>query len=167
MKQLIGILAVILIILAVGTSEIKNILFPLKFKADIIKFSKKYGIDPYLLTAIINIESGFTEVCYRKGKKSGIMQIREETAERWIKEMKMKNFKVKDLGSPSISIKIGAWYLGQLKNKNNDMYSILEGWVNRHAQDGYMYTQDIKKRYLNKIKLNLNMYKVIYIGMLR
>lgn len=66
---------------------------PLYYKEDIGKFANKYNIDPYLVAAIIDVESGFDKDAISPKDARGLMQIAEQTGEWGAKELKIDNYK--------------------------------------------------------------------------
>lgn len=104
--------------------ESTRMFLPNKFKAQsemistaIIQASEKYRMDPVLILAVIQNESGFNP--NRKGSvgEIGLMQVRPETA-KWIAGVyKIKYEHSKDLYDPVLNIKIGAAFLDKLRNQ--------------------------------------------------
>lgn len=75
---------------------------------------EKYGVDPMILYAIADKESGLNPLAVNsknrdKSKDFGLMQINEF----WLKELKKYGIYEKDLFDPCISIHVGAWVLSQ------------------------------------------------------
>ena len=60
-------------------------IYPVKFKKHIIKYSKENGVDPYLVTSIIFVESKFYPKAVSKKGARGVMQIMPQTGE-WVAE---------------------------------------------------------------------------------
>ncbi|SHH39067.1 transglycosylase SLT domain-containing protein [Tepidibacter thalassicus] len=166
MKKVLPIIIPMILIVIIGTVFLGRTIYPLKFKEDIKKYSKEYNIDPYLVAGIIKSTSGFRELNYIKGEKSGVMEIREETAMDWAKKMGIENFKPEQLKDVSTNIKLGTWYLGELKKQNNNTDYIIRGWIERHEKYGYKYEENIKKRHIKTIKKAIRMYRLFYIGSL-
>ncbi|WFD11083.1 transglycosylase SLT domain-containing protein [Tepidibacter hydrothermalis] len=178
-KKIIAILSVILIIIGVGAlmfgkevyhemnqNSYENV--RIKYEKQIVKYSKKYGVNPCLVAAIISQESDFRSGKYKKGEKTGLMQIRDTAAKKWAKEMGMKDFKGEMLKDIDTNIELGTWYLGKLNKENdNDEDKVIQGWYDRHvtycglpSRDGVEgYTKIIKviekemeKKYSDKLK---------------
>lgn len=96
-------------------------IYPLKYADVIQKYSEEFGVDPYLIAAIIKVESGYkTNVISKKGA-CGLMQLMPDTA-KWIaKNINMENFNIAMLTQPEINIKMGTWYFSSLlKEFDND-----------------------------------------------
>lgn len=82
--------------------------------------STTYGYDPYLLLAVITVESKFSPQAkgqYRSGKYSGafgLMQIKLETAQEIGKNLGLTVHTIADLYKPEINLAIGVAYLTRL-----------------------------------------------------
>jgi soluble lytic murein transglycosylase-like protein len=82
--------------------------------------STAYGYDPFLLLAVINVESMFETGArgqYKNGDASGaygLMQIKPETAQDIARYFGMKVSSIHDLFKPEINLALGVGYLTQL-----------------------------------------------------
>ena len=144
-KTLRKIIFVIIIIALVSLSIYvlyKYIFFPKKYNYIIEEASRKYGVDPNLVYAIIKQESKFSEVAISKSKAKGLMQILDSTAKdmsKYIEEIDSKNI---DLFDPKTNIFIGTKYISYLLNHFKGNYYLtvaaynaglgkVESWVNK------------------------------------
>ena len=141
---------ILVLILALGSSFLfgNKILFPLKYKNYIQKYSAEYKIDANILAAVINKESGFRDFKYEQGEKNGLGQFKDEAALAIAKKMDLKDFKPENLADAETSIKITAWYLAN--NKGNSIDEMTKAWVNRNngnPSEEYIefYSKDLKK----------------------
>jgi len=81
--------------------------------------SKTFGYDPFLVLAVIHVESMFDPVAkgqYRDGRYSGafgLMQLKPETAQGVAKALGIPYSGMKDLFKPEINIPLGVAYLTQ------------------------------------------------------
>ncbi|MBE0448392.1 MAG: lytic transglycosylase domain-containing protein [Actinobacteria bacterium] len=96
-----------------------HILYPIEYKGLIIGASKKYSVDPYLISAIIYEESKFNPSSRSKVGAIGLMQIMPDTG-RWIAEKQGRRFTVDDLYHPEANIDMGCWYFNFLRAKYKD-----------------------------------------------
>lgn len=111
---------VILIVVAVSVYYlsrylIRVIIYPTKYKEIVISEANSYGVDPYLVFAVIKKESGFDKgVTSNKGAK-GLMQILDSTAADVVRKNPTiftdTNY---DIFDPKFNISIGTKYLKQL-----------------------------------------------------
>lgn len=84
---------------------------------DIITYSQKNKVDPFLIAAIIKNESNFNHKAVSKVGAVGLMQIMPDTG-RWIAEqMGLEGYKDTDLYQTRTNIRMGCWYLGELDHE--------------------------------------------------
>ena len=90
--------------------------YPLKYSDIIVKNANEYELDPYLVMAIIRVESNYQpEANSHKGAK-GLMQLTDETAQDVAKGLKVKNFYKDMIYEPEINIRFGCWYLDHIRD---------------------------------------------------
>lgn len=152
--------------------------YPLYYKGYIGESANKYSIDPYLIAAIINVESGFDKEAKSSKDARGLMQIAEQTGEWGAKELKIDHYQKEDLFDPKLNIEFGSWYLQRLgKEFDGDLNLILaaynggSGNVNKWLKDKN-YSKDGKKldkipfeeteNYVKRVNLNYETYKRLY-----
>jgi Transglycosylase SLT domain len=156
----------------------------LEYASGIYKASQRYGIDPTVLIAITQQETGFREnLPEGKAGEIGIIQIRKN----WLKQPRFaREFKkqsVKDLSKPAKSFMYAAWILKELKESVSK--STLPYWsyynsvrfenrfkyflaVNRNiaslkrasGEDGRMITSDVDAETAKDTTLSSNEPKV-------
>lgn len=84
------------------------------YQQDIITYSKRNNVDPFLVAAIIKNESHYDHKAKSSVGAIGLMQIMPETG-RWIaKQMGIKDYKTEDLFTSRTNIRMGCWYIGEL-----------------------------------------------------
>lgn len=91
------------------------------YQQNIITYSRRNKVDPFLVAAIIKNESNFEHKAVSGVGAVGLMQIMPETG-RWIAEqMGLGEYKDSDLYQTKTNIRMGCWYLGELEHefKNN------------------------------------------------
>lgn len=87
------------------------------YQQDIITYSQKNNIDPFLVAAIIKNESNFKHKAVSGVGAVGLMQIMPETG-RWIAEqMGLADYKDSDLYLTKTNIRMGCWYVGELDHE--------------------------------------------------
>lgn len=116
-NKAIILLIIVLVAVYVGYLKIPELLkyiYPMKYENIILEYSKEYGLNPYLITAIIKVESNFNTKALSKKNAMGLMQIRESTG-KWIAEkIGIDNFTSEMLYQPETNIKMGCWYIDYL-----------------------------------------------------
>mgnify|MGYP000452908442 CR=1 FL=1 len=87
------------------------------YQQDIITYSEKNKIDPFLIAAIIKNESGFNHKAVSKVGAVGLMQIMPETGS-WIAEqMGLEGYTDEQLYQSRTNIRMGCWYVGELEHE--------------------------------------------------
>lgn len=120
-----------------------RIIYPLHYQEEIFENAAHFKIDPYLIAAVIKIESNFDSVAISPRGAKGLMQIMPETG-LWIAEQaNRENFIVEDLFDPAVNIHMGTWYLSSLLEQFNGnlpqvlaAYNAGRGRVNEWLRDG-------------------------------
>ena len=87
------------------------------YQQDIITYSQKNKVDPFLVAAIIKNESNFKHKAVSKVGAVGLMQIMPDTG-RWIAaQMGLDGYKDTDLYQTRTNIRMGCWYLSELDHE--------------------------------------------------
>jgi len=129
-RQIVVVVILLLVIVVtVGiiyeSSWFWRLIYPLEYKEVISHYSGKYELDPYLVSAIIYVESRFVpEACSHKGAL-GLMQIMPDTGSWIAKELNYRDFKRDQLYDPELNIKFGCWYLANLQYEFGDNLFII------------------------------------------
>lgn len=91
-------------------------LFPIYYPESLKKSAQSNQVDPLLVVAIIQTESGFTpDSASRKGAR-GIMQIMEGT-EQWIRSQQGMAEKLHQMSATEANIELGSWYIRHLLDR--------------------------------------------------
>ncbi len=90
--------------------------FQLKYEKQILESSKRHGIDPYLVAAIIKCESNWNSSAASNKGAQGLMQLMPETASDMISKNLVdgSSYDVSDLSDPATNIEFGCAYLSYL-----------------------------------------------------
>jgi soluble lytic murein transglycosylase len=94
-------------------------LYPVKYTEEVSMYSIEYGLDPYLILAVINAESGFDPMARSHKDAMGLMQLTEKTAKWGASEIGLRDFRIEDLYEPNTNIRLGCWYMKNLLNEFN------------------------------------------------
>ncbi len=81
---------------------------------NILASSRKYGVDPALVKAVVWRESKFNPRARGAKDELGLMQIMENTGREWAGEQRVPLFSGYVLLEPAKNIDCGTWYLGKL-----------------------------------------------------
>lgn len=88
-----------------------------------------YKIDPLLIAAIIQTESKFYAKAESEAGAIGLMQIMPATGREIAKKLNLTNFHENDLYVPEINIRIGCYYIYELRREfGDDLVAILAGY---------------------------------------
>lgn len=97
--------------------ELEKRKFKLIYNEAIVSYSEEYELDPYLVAAVIHVESGNRPAVISRSGAVGLMQIMPETGG-WIAgKLDLDEFNEQMLKEPSLNIEFGCWYLRFLLNK--------------------------------------------------
>lgn len=176
-KWIISIILIIIIAYIFHPLILKRFL-PIKFQEEIIKYSKVYNVEPYLIAAVIKVESNFNPYANSPKEARGLMQIMPSTGFWAAEKIGLEDFYIEELYTSEINIEIGAWYLQNLnKQFNGNIQLVLAAynggsgnvtnWLldKRYSEDGknldhipFLETRNYVKKVLTYQKL----YKKIY-----
>lgn len=167
----------ILASVVLGVAFALSLLFPLGYKADIVKYSNEQGIDPFLVASVIKTESNYFIDAKSHKDAIGLMQITPSTGE-WIASKNGKNeFNSNDLYRSDVNIEYGTWYIRKLYDIYGSEELVLAAynagmgnvndWLNNdlYTDDGvslksipFKETED----YLQRVDSNYKIYKKLY-----
>ncbi|MVO98439.1 lytic transglycosylase domain-containing protein [Paenibacillus lutrae] len=115
-------------------------IYPIHYREEIQQNAAEFKVDPFLIAAIIKVESNFKPDRESKKGAFGVMQLMPDTAE-WIRETSDSG--QADFRDPARNIQFGSWYLAWLNKqyKGNWLYSIAaynagQGNVNKWKNNG-------------------------------
>lgn len=176
-KKIIN-LFLFIIIASLVIGVLVSTLYPMNYKEEIKSYSYKNGIDPFLVAALINVESNYNKDAISSKDARGLMQIGPQTG-LWAKdELGIENYTEDLLFDPATNIKIGTWYLTKLNtefkgNLDNILaaYNAGSGNVSKWLKDSQycndntnLHTIPFKEteEYVRKVKRHHKIYTIIY-----
>lgn len=177
---LICLIVFILLVILVGVKALKTFVYPLEYEDIVLTNSNKYNLDPYLVFAVINVESNFKKMALSSRNAKGLMQMTESTAQEMNEMTNTIDYITEEsLYNESINIELGCKYLSDLITRYNGNYYLAVcaynagiGNVNSWIEDGKMSetldTTDISlpfletTNYLKKVISNYEVYKTLY-----
>lgn len=148
-----------------------KLFYPVCYIDEVKVYSKKYEIDPYLVLAIINTESGFDRLATSNRGAVGLMQIMPSTAEAIASDLDFVGFKTEDLYNPNVNIEFGCYYVLYLSDKFDSIEKVLfaynagEGTLQRFLNDnnGEFLVNNIQinetRNFIYKVEKAYNHYK--------
>lgn len=165
-----GFFAVCLVV----TGFLRAKVYPVKYKIEVVQYSKEFNLPSELVFSVINTESSFNAKAVSKVGAVGLMQIKPSTATYISEKLNVYDY---DLTSPALNVRFGCYYLRYLLNrfKITDTalcaYNAGEGTVSKWLNDKrfsldqrtlisipYKETND----YIQKIHKCLINYKKLY-----
>ncbi len=183
-KKIIILIVLVVIVLSIlgmiNFKRIKNQILMTTYKTEYSEYVKnyanEYGVDEYLIYAIIKAESNFKQDAVSSRQAKGLMQLMYSTAE----EISLKvnvELNEENILEPDINIKLGTKYISMLIKKYDNINLALaaynagsgnvDGWINKGIlkEDG----SDIENvpfketnNYVRKILRDYEIYKEIY-----
>lgn len=177
MKKIVSLILVLILAFVASIMYLK-LVYPLAYEDLIQKYSREYGIDPYLIAAIINVESRYDKNALSSKEARGLMQISPITGEWAAKELSIADFDLEKLYDPDINIRIGSWYLKVLEEEFNGSLQLIlaaynggsgnvSNWLKNeeYSQDGLVLTKIPFKEteeYIKKVEKNIKIYNILY-----
>ena len=91
--------------------------------------AKRYGLDPYLVLAVIREESRFNPKATSRSNAKGLMQIIPPTGQGIAKNLKLSRYRTQRLYEIPLNVEMGTYYLSnQIKNFSDNIYLALAGY---------------------------------------
>lgn len=153
-------------------------IYPVYYQDEVNQAAEKHNVDPYLMYAIIQVESNFTDKRVSHKGARGIMQIMPDTALWVIEQAKFPHHMLTRLEEPLYNIHIGAWYISFLERKfHQNHYAVIaaynagpgnvEKWMKENKWDGtYGDLASIPygetRHYIQRVLYFYGKYKEIY-----
>jgi soluble lytic murein transglycosylase len=106
-------IAAVIAALPLFQRAIRALTLPLQYSSIIVQQARSEHLDPALVAAVIDTETGFDARTSPTGAE-GLMQIEPATAEFLARRSGGYAFNVADLGTPQINITYGCYYLRYL-----------------------------------------------------
>jgi soluble lytic murein transglycosylase len=95
-------------------AEFWKLAFPLPYRAELERFSKLYGVDPFLVAALIRQESVFDPKAVSPANARGLTQILPSTGRELSRRLKLKPYSTARLFQPAVSLQFGSFYFKML-----------------------------------------------------
>jgi soluble lytic murein transglycosylase len=115
------VLIVLLGILFIQPKWVGRLVYPVSYKSDIVKQAGQNHVSPYLIAAIIRVESNFGEDKTSSRAAVGLMQLLPATADDVIARAQLGDVRADELQRPATNIAIGTAYVGLLQAQFADV----------------------------------------------
>jgi len=128
--------------------------YPFDYREEVLYYAGMYGVDPFLVAAVIKVESGFNPEARSLKGACGLMQIMPNTGMWAVQQMGLVGeFNEEMLFDPCFNIQVGTWYLAHLKEHFDGRRAVIlaaynggkgrvEEWLDTGLWDGEMATID-------------------------
>lgn len=173
------VLLLLVLILFYRSDWLGRIIYPIQYKEEIEGASANVGVDPYLVAAVIRVESNYRADQESSKGAIGIMQVMPDTAQWMFEKDSFRAFGLTDLKDPGVNIKVGTAYLGLLHQQfgYNQVKAVasynagpgnVNKWLANHTWDGRLETiEDIPfgetRKYVSKVMYYYKKYLEIYV----
>jgi len=111
---IIALLAVLCVLYMLQSRWFWKIFYPWPYRAEITQVAKPLDIDPYLLVALVRVESGFKANAMSTAGARGLMQVMPDTAAWTARQIGIRDYDESQLYQPGVNLMIGSWYLAHL-----------------------------------------------------
>ena len=151
--------------------SISKLRYPLRYEFYISSSASEFGLDKFLVAAVIKTESNFIHDAH-SGKARGLMQLTDETA-LWIADKMKIDFSENDVNDPEKNIRMGCWYLKYLIDKYDDVNTALAAYnggmgnVSKWLSDSNCSDDGKTLKYIpfpetREYVVKVNAYKAVY-----
>jgi soluble lytic murein transglycosylase len=173
-------LAIALVVLAAwrGPDLYQRFNHPLAHQQEIADAAHESGVDPYVLAAVINAESGFRDDVISNAGAVGLMQVLPSTAEAVATRLGIKGkMDAAALSVPGTNIRIGAAYLAELLGRYGDSLDLALAAYNAGITNADRWAAHWKRaegplsamvdfpetaRYVDEVRAQVSAYRELY-----
>lgn len=153
-------------------NQVKKILYPVQYADYIQEAADTYGVDPYLICAVIKTESNWDTNATSSAGAEGLMQLMPDTAATVYAMGLVSRYDPTNLYDPKTNIIYGTAYLSYLENHLSSDEEIIAaynaglGSVQKWLASGGDISQNITfsetAGYLTKVKAARTVYETLY-----
>jgi soluble lytic murein transglycosylase-like protein len=152
--------------------------FPAAYRDDVLRESKKRGIDPRFILAIMKQESTFRPGVKSGSAARGLLQLTIDTALKYNKKAGFPYLQPDDLYIPATNVAIGTEYIADLKNQFGGLYEAIAASYNGGEDNAARWLSHTKpkdpgifasevgfaetKNYVFKVMTNYRAYRDLY-----
>ncbi|MFA6431607.1 MAG: tetratricopeptide repeat protein [Candidatus Margulisiibacteriota bacterium] len=109
--------------------KVWQLAYPKAYWGNVSKKAELFGLDPYLVLAVMREESRFLPTARSKSGARGLMQIMPKTGLGIAHDLDIEYYKTHRLTEPELNIQMGSYYLSNLvKRFDNNVYLSLAGY---------------------------------------
>jgi soluble lytic murein transglycosylase len=104
-------------LMSVLPAPLVRLVYPLRYEPEIRAAARRNGLNPALVAAIIEEESGFAAETTSPQGAVGLMQVLPSTAEEIARKSGGVDFVLRDLQKPGVNVLYGSYYLRRLLDR--------------------------------------------------
>ncbi len=108
--------------------EALKVIFPLDYWPLITKYTAGYGLDPYLIAALINQESAFDARIKSSAGAIGLMQVLPSTGRQYARKLHIRRFSTASLTRPETNVQIGVAYFADVVSRAGGVHFALASY---------------------------------------
>ena len=174
-------LALVAVLLAAFSMKpILRRLFPIPFAREIAAAAQENALDPFLIAALVRVESGFNPRAVSSRGARGLMQVMPDTGQWIASQMGASAFDPDWLFDPELNLRMGAWYLRALLDQfdgrpvvalaaYNAGRTRVQEWLAQGRWDGREETLDEipfgeTRHHVRRVLTTLETYRWLYDG---
>ncbi|HBI04789.1 MAG TPA: lytic transglycosylase [Paenibacillaceae bacterium] len=177
-RYVVSLIILLVTFILLDSSLVLKIIFPVSYKQEIKNSAAHHNVDPYLIMAIIKIESKYNPRRVSKKGAVGLMQVMPNTAKWIIEEANFSKMAKEYLDEPDLNIELGSWYVNFLyKEFDNNLYATIAAynagpgnvrkWLNDGVWDGQKETIEKipfgeTRHYVQRVLYYQDKYRKIY-----
>ncbi len=171
------VLILVLAAAAFTADKVIHALYPLEYSEYVETYAAEYGVDPYLVYAVIKCESGYDTQAVSSADAKGLMQLTDDTF-RWVMTKTGEtDLEVDDLFDPQINIRYGvkllSLHLQEFGGQDTAMAAYHAGrttvtnWLKNPAYSANGDTLDVipyqeTASYVERVERTKEVYKHLY-----
>jgi soluble lytic murein transglycosylase len=111
------------------SKKVWQLAYPRGYWQHVANGAKIYGLDPYLVLAVIREESRFNPKAVSRSRARGLMQIMPRTGRGIAEDLDIKRYRTTRLYEPKLNVEMGIYYLSCLvRNFGSNAYLALAGY---------------------------------------
>lgn len=151
-KRVLLLLLLGFIVLIFSNSQWLTWFYPIHYKDEIRLHAENNQLDPFMVAAIIRVETNYQPSKQSKKGALGVMQIMPDTAQWVLEKAKLPNVSLDQINhEPETNIEIGTWYLKNLSDQfDGNMVAVIaaynagptrvKSWMKAGTWDGTIET---------------------------
>jgi len=106
-----------------------ELLFPLPYRADLVRNARERELDPFLLAGLIRQESEFNPEALSPANAYGLTQVRPATGRQFARQAGIPRFSIGALFQPAVNLKIGSFiFRGMLDHNSGSLEQTLASY---------------------------------------